>query len=898
MALSPGSRLRHYEILAAIGAGGMGEVYRARDTSLGRDVAIKVLPSASTPSSDQLTRFEREARLLATLNHPNIAQIYGFEKIDTRTGSEPMVLALVMELVEGPTLLDRIATGPIPLAEALNIAKQLVRALEAAHDSGIVHRDLKPANIKVREDGTVKVLDFGLAKAIGADDTRADWSQMSTLAVTGTIAGVVLGTPRYMSPEQARGQAVDKRTDIWAFGCVLYEMITGRPVFARATMSDTIAAIIEREPDWELPASAGRLRRLLRRCLEKDPKDRLRDIGDAIALVDDDGPSLDATPRPRTRERWLLLIAAASVLAFATLAVWTLRRPAALPAEPIHFTLPPPDGQRIAPGDAASGALALSPDGRHIAFVAGPSADRSMVWIRSLDTLNARPLPGTEGAAQLFWSPDGRSLGFAHAGGGGTGKLLSIAVAGGSPHELGETGPGRAAWSSQGVIVFLAPDRRLHKIAETGGPSSPVTELDESRQEINHNWPVFLPDGRRFIFFARSRIAANNALFLASLDSPKRTHLADALSSAEYGAGYVFFQRDGTLLAQAFDETEGRVTSDAIPLIDRVMYNGNNGKVAASLSQSGSLVYRAGVSELSRLTWLDAGGRATGTVGADGYYFDTSLSADGHWIAVTRADQPSGPGDVWLIDADSGTPTRLTNDRADDNTPVWSPDGKHIVFRSNRKGQFDLYRRASAGAATDELLFESPDDKSPTSFSADGKLLFFNRRVSPALRGDIWAMRMDGTGKPFEVLSTPFIEGSASLSPDGRWLLYGSDDAGGQVFVQPFPPNGNRVQLSTTGGLVPRWLADGKRIVYVTIDRRFMAVDLSITAGQIRPGPPMELFRHSIRRETPRLVRDYAVDALGKRFLVAAPTEEGEGESPLHVMLNWEGELKRRIPPR
>ena len=507
--------------------------------------------------------------------------------------------------------------------------------------------------------------------------------------------------------------------------------------------------------------------------------------------------------------------------------------------------------------------------------------------------MTARPLAGTEGAAQPFWSPDGRYLGFAHAGSGGPGKLLKIAVAGGTPHELADTGPGRAAWSSQGVIVFPGTDRRLHKVSDAGGPTTPVTELDASRQEMLHNWPVFLPDGRRFVFFARSRTAANNALFLGSLDSPARTHLVDALSSAEYGSSHLFFQRDGTLMAQPIDEKQGRIAGDATPLIERIMYNGNSGRVSASVSRAGNLVYRTGASELSRLTWLDPGGRATGTVGADGYYFEARLSPDGRWIAVTRAAQPTGPGDVWLIDAERGTPTRLTNDRADDNTPVWAPDGTHIVFRSNRKGQFDLYRRASGGAAVDELLFASADDKIPTAYSPDGKLLFFNRRLSADRRGDIWALPMSGGGQPFEVLGTSFIEGSASWSRDGRWMLYATDEGGGLVFVQPFPPNGNRVQVSTNGGIEPRWLADGKRIVYLTIDRRFMAVDLTIAGSQIRPGPPRELFKHSTRRENPRLVHDYDVDALGQRFLVAAATEESEGESPLHVVLNWSAGQRR-----
>jgi Tol biopolymer transport system component len=885
MAVQRGTRIGPYEVTSQIGAGGMGEVYRARDTRLNRDVALKVLPEAFAADPERLARFTREAQTLAALNDPHIAHIHGLEESQG-------VRALAMELVDGPTLENRLSGGPLPLSEALTIARQLVKALEAAHEQGIVHRDLKPANIKVRGDGTVKVLDFGLAKVIG-DEMRADRSDLSTLTVAGTLVGVVLGTPRYMSPEQARGQAVDKRTDIWAFGCVLYEMLSGRPAFARDTVSDTIAAVLEREPDWQLPAGAGPVRRLLRQCLEKDPKKRLRDIGDAMALVDDETQTVDTRPRSPTRERWLTLIAAGASVALAALVAWTLSRPAAKPAEATRFTVSPPDGQLIAPGDAASGALAVSPDGRQIAFVAGPSADSAMVWIRSLDSLTARPLPGTEGAAQLFWSPDSRSLGFAHASAGGPGKLYTIAVSGGPPHELANTGPGRAAWSPSGVILFLSAGRRLYQIPETGGQPTAVTTLDESRQEVTHNWPVFLPDGRRFIFLAASRTPENNALFLGSLDSPERTHLVDAFSSVEYGSGHLFFQRDGTLMAQPFDEKSGRVAGDAVPLVERIMYNSNSGRVAASVSAAGNLVYRTGPSELSRLTWLDAGGRATGTVGADGFYFDSSLSPDGRWIAVTRADQPSSAGDVWLIDVERGTPTRLTNDRADDNTPVWSPDGKYIAFRSNRKGQFDLYRRASGGAAVDELLFESPDPKTPTGFSPDGKLLLFNRQMG-ATRTDIWALPMTGDRKPFEVVATDHAEGFASLSPDGKWLVYDADDEGGQVYVQRFPPDGTRTRVSSAGGFSPKWVTDGKRIVYVTFERRFMAVDLTIAGGEIRPAAPRELFRHSTRRETPRLVRDFAVDPAGQRFLVAAPAEEGEGESPLHVVLNWTTVLPQR----
>lgn len=516
-----------------------------------------------------------------------------------------------------------------------------------------------------------------------------------------------------------------------------------------------------------------------------------------------------------------------------------------------------------------------------------------MIWVRALDTLKARPLPGTEGAAQLFWSPDSRYIGFAHAGLGGPGKLFKIAVSGGPPHELADTGPGRAAWSSRGVILFTAGGRRLLQVSENGGAPTPVTKLDESRQEILHGWPVFLPDGKRFIFLAVSRTAANNALFLGSLDSPERTHLVDALSSAEYGSGHLVFQRDGTLMGQPFDEQAGRLIGDAIPLVDHVQYNANSGRMGVSVSQAGSLVYRTGASDLSRLTWLDPEGRAIGTVGAEGFYFDASLSPDGRWIAVTRTDQATGPGDLWLIDAERGTPTRLTSDRGDDNLPVWSPDSSYIVFRSNRKGQFDLYRRTAGGAAAEELLLESPDAKTPTAVSSDGKLLFFHRQMGNQ-RFDMWALPMTGDRRPFEVVATDHAEAAASLSPDGKWLLYDSDDEGGQVYVQPFPGKGRRVRVSPNGGFAPKWLADGKRIVYVTFERRFMAVDLMISGGEIRSTTARELFRHSTRRETSRLVRDFTVDPLGRRFLVAAPAEEGEGESPLYVVLNWPAALGQR----
>ena len=828
-----GRQVGTYQILSRLGAGGMGEVYRARDAKLGRDVAIKVLPPAFTADRERLARFDREARLLASLNHPHIGAIYGVEAID----GQP---ALILELVEGDDA-GRPPQGvaaPIPLAEALAIARQIAEALEAAHEKGIVHRDLKPANITITPAGTVKVLDFGLAKpgagwAGQAGGAGADLSQSPTFTVSDTHEGVLLGTAAYMSPEQARGQAVDKRADVWAFGCVLYEMLTGRwPSLATRfpTTSRRFSSASRTGP--HLPATTPlSIRRLLRRCLEKEPGRRLPDIAVARLEIDDaagdpgGAAEAAATVTSRSRDRvWRSATAAAVVIALVTIgfAAWSAMRPSPM-AAPITFTLPPPEGLRYL---AIYGSLSLSPDGRTVAFVAMDATGRfadaetgpGALYIRSLGSQEARRLSGTDGASYPFWSPDGRFVGFIAGG-----NLKKIAVAGGPPVTLAEHPDGRSAWSAQGVILYNRDDDSsgLYRIPDNGGQPTRVTELDRSRDESWHAHPIFLPDGRRFLFLGGSNDRSKSAIYLASLDSQTRTRLLDVHSQPDYAPGFLLYQRGGAVMAHPFDEKQGRLTGDAVAIAEGVDTDTINGRAAFSASANGALIYRSGPATggSGRLTWFDRSGKTLGTVAENGFYRYPRVSPDGRHVVVTFSKDEVGM-DLWQIDLARGVPTRSTFHPDDDFWPsVWSPDSQRVVFSSSRtrKGVFDLYQRSAAGAATAELLWQSGESKSPSGFSPDGRILLVDRWMNCGSSSDMWALPMTGDRKPFPLIETAFNENSAVFSPSGRFIAYVSNDSGvNQVYVQPFPPTGARVQLSSGNGRSPMWTSDGRTVLYST----------------------------------------------------------------------------------
>jgi Tol biopolymer transport system component len=886
MSLAAGTKLGPYEIQSPLGAGGMGEVYKARDTRLDRTVAIKILPDALAADPQFRERFDREARAISQLEHPHICALYD-------VGEHSGTAYLVMQHLDGETLADRLAKGALPLDQALTIAIAIASALDKAHRAGIVHRDLKPGNIMLTKAGA-KLLDFGLAKSSAPVVASAGLSMLPTTPPNLTAHGTILGTFQYMAPEQLEGGDADARTDIFAFGAVLFEMLTGRKAFEGKSQASLIGAIMHAKPPpiaASLPLTPLSLDHIVGRCLAKDPDERWQAAGDVmreLQWIAADGPGMSNTiPAPQRRSTtWAgFAVAVLALLIAVGLGGWMWLRPVPQ-AEPIRFVVLPPNGQRFSA--SGPGQLSISPDGRRLAFVTQDSGGHSL-WVRELGSLAARQLPGTENAWQPVWSPDSRHLAFGTIA-AGDGKVKRIDVSGGRPLLLFEAQNegSRIAWSPQGLMLFTGTDGRLYRNVESGGIPVRVTELDTARDETTHTWPIFLPDGRRFIFLARSN-DQKNALYLASLDSPARTHLIDVLSSVEYTPGYLLYQREGTLMAQPFDERQGRLTGDAAPIVENVLYNPIHGRGAFSVSANGVLVYLTGTGVGSQLlTWFDATGKALGTVGAPGLYSLPRLSPDNRRVVVARME-PAARSDIWLIDLDRGVPSRFTSDPAADQAPVWSADGARVVFRSNRKGVYDLYQRASGGATADEVLFESPEAKVPTGFSPDGTLLLFNRIMGRDKKTDIWALPMTGDRMPFPVVSTAFNESLAVFSPDGRWIAYVSDDAGANhVFVEPYPSNGVKVRLSTTSGNWPAWSGDGKKVFYSTSDSHLMAVDVAIVGGDLRAGVPRDLFQWSSRGGT-----YFAVDPSGQRFLMSVVKEDAAATPNITVVLNWDTALKR-----
>ncbi|TAK11951.1 MAG: serine/threonine-protein kinase, partial [Acidobacteria bacterium] len=726
MTLLPGTRLGPYEIVAPLGAGGMGEVYRAKDTKLNRDVAIKVLPESFALDADRVARFTREAQVLASLNHPNIAAIYAVETTSgvvsgsgrTETTPDVVSTALVMELVAGEDLSAIIARGPIALSDALPIAKQIADALEAAHEQGIVHRDLKPQNIKVRDDGTVKVLDFGLAKAMdpaGASGTDA----MNSPTMTGrmTQMGIILGTAAYMAPEQAKGKAVDRRADIWAFGVVLHEMLTGRHLFLSDTIPETLAHVMTRAADLgTLPETTPRrIGELIARCLEKDPKKRLRDIGEARLILEDPtalepaaagGPST-TTPAgtPRSVRIWQ---AVAAVSMLATLAAGVAWYPSnAVPAPVATFVIPPQDNLTITAGSRVGASVpVISPDGRTVAFTARDTAGKQLLWLRPIDALAASPLASTDNAAFPFWSPDSKFIAYSV-----TGKLMKVAAIGGPPQQVCDLNPGIIArggsWNRDGVLIFNNGPAPLYRVPASGGDATPVGKLADL--EGGRQFPSFLPDGRHFLFNS-SGSKEKSGVYVGSLDSDVTTRLLSAETGGVYDArsGRVLFVRRGTLLAQTMDLKTLTVSGDPLTVAEHVESAVVPGLIAFSLSDTGALAYGIGASAESgfQLTWVDRTGRVIGQVGPEGPYRGVSLSPDGKRVAVHRHEGDGG--DIWLIDVARGTPSRFTSDGTENASPAWSPDGARITFSSIRDGKPGLYVKASNNTSQEELAFEAP----------------------------------------------------------------------------------------------------------------------------------------------------------------------------------------------
>ena len=862
MPLTAGDKVGPYEIVALIGKGGMGEVYRARDPRLGRDVAIKI--SAARFSE----RFEREARAIAALNHPNICTLYDI-------GPN----YLVMEYIEGES-----PKGPLPLEEALRIARQIADALEAAHEKlkPIIHRDLKPANIKIKPDGLVKVLDFGLAKMHEPPGEDGDTVPMGL-----TEAGTILGTPAYMSPEQALGTPADKRADIWAFGVVLYELLTGERLFKGRDMGEILVAVVKEEPSLDkVPA---KVRRLLKSCLEKDPRQRLQAIGDWRLLLEDAPPPAAQTAPSPSRLGWVAAVVVLA-LALAALAFVHFReKPAAAP-NPVRFQIPV--------GVAARNVeFEVSPDGRKLAFIAQGAADgMSRVWIRSLDSLEAHPLPGTESAVFLpiFWSPDSRYIGF-----GTRNKLMKIDIAGGPAQtvcDVFDGNPVGGSWNRDGTIIFgtNAGRRSIMRVSAGGGTASPLTTLDDSRSEITHNQPVFLPDGRHFIYLRRSRTPEYGGVYIGSLDAKPEAQslnrLAPTGSSPEYspspggGVGWLLFLRDGTLVAQPFDRTRLELADEPIPVAEQVGTFIDRSFFSAS--ENGVLVYRNAVRAVDlQLTWQDRNGKTLGTVGEPGLY--AVLSPDGKKAVVTREESNALNHDLWMLDLARGGASRFTFAPLRNDYPVWSPDGSRIIFTSNREGPANLYEKPADGSKDEELVLKSAENKIPTSWSRDGRFLLYTA-ADPKTKNDLWVLPDPGTpgSQPKPFLRTEFNEVQGAFSPDGRWVAYVSDESGrNEVYVRGFPAGGKWL-VSQGGGSKPEWRTDGKELFYSAPEGTEMSVDV-IAGAAFQAGAPKPIFR------LPPGATALAIDGDGQRILVSTPTGEQATQPPFTVILNWQAGLRR-----
>jgi eukaryotic-like serine/threonine-protein kinase len=885
MPLEPGTKLGRYEIRSKIGEGGMGEVFRARDEKLNRDVAIKVLPSDLSENAERLHRFEQEAQAAGALNHPNILAVYD-------VGVHDRAPYVVSELLEGETLRDLLEQRQPATRKSIEYAVQLAHGLAAAHEKGIVHRDIKPDNIFITKDERVKILDFGLAKLAQPMVEDVAQTEIATRKVR-TDPGTVMGTVGYMSPEQVRGQTVDHRTDIFSFGAVLYEMLSRRRAFRGDSAIETLNAILKEEPaelSGSNPNVAPALERVVWHCLEKQPERRFQSANDiAFALESLSGVTSHSSqqtlltvsapvssPRTWTRERFVWLgICVMLIIAMATLlfALLTRSQPS---SQPIRLALTTSDK---APLPAS---VTVSPDGSRVAFLADNTEGKRLLWVRSLDSLTAQPLSGTEGATAPFWSPDSRSIGYF-----ANGKLFKVEAAGGRSQALCDVIENRGgAWSHEGVILFAASDG-LHRVSAQGGTPTLATKIDPTEEA--HRWPYFLPDGRHFVFLGDAQTTENHHIRVGSLDSQESQILFSAVTRIAYAPpGFLLYVSQGALVAQPFDPQKLKVTGEATTIAERVAAVGLNHEFDFSVSDNGVLAYQIG-SIQSQLVWFDRTGKKLQTVGEPDTYGAIALSADGQRAAVGMLDPDGRHSDIWLLDLLRGSKSRLTFDPKSDGSPIWAPDGTRLAFYSNRggDGHANLFVSTASAAGEEKVLLPSDSDDIPTSWSRDGQSILFARYGKT--RAGVWLMPLSGDRQPKPLFqSQSFDQGAATFSPNGRFIAYTSNESGRfEVYVQSFPPSADKLMVSSTGGALPLWRDDGKELFYLTEDGRVMSVEIK-SGAKIESSVPQQLFQTRIKFADDY---PYAINPDGSRFLINSPADASA--APLTIVLNWTAGLKQ-----
>jgi serine/threonine protein kinase len=890
-------------VLEPLGAGGMGEVYRARDTRLGRDVAVKVLPAHLSSNPELKQRMEREARAISSLNHPHICTLHDI-------GTQDGIDFLVMEHLEGETLADRLQRGALPLDEALKIAIQIADALDKAHARGIVHRDLKPANIMLAKNGP-KLMDFGLAKPAPGLASTSGANPLTPNTPTMTVAdlsasaspltqkGTVVGTFQYMAPEVLQGTNADARSDIFSFGCVLYEMVTGRRAFEGKSQFSVLGAILDKEPDRisaVLPNSPPRLDETVWRCLAKNPDQRygcMHDVRIQLQELAEAKPLSDAVKspghQPTAGSRFPWLLAGIATLAAVTIgAAYMLRAPKAEPV--VRSSILPPAGTSFVTMLPASGPPVLSPDGTLLAFSARDDKSRVLLYVRPLTSLTAQPLPGTEDATYPFWPPDSREVGYFIPG-----ELKKINANGGPSQNICAAISGRgAAWGADSTIVFTPSSTQpLFRVSAAGGSAEPASKLDVSRSENSHRWPSFLPDGKHFVYWARSSRSQENRLYVGELGTLQAKTLAKTDSMGVYTSGYLLFMRDQNLMAQPFDPRRLELSGEPFPIAEHVAINGATARPLFSASQNGTLIYQTGETSSGwNLLWWDAAGKLTGSVAQPDRYLFPTLSPDGKRLAAMIFTGAQGNEDVWVFDLARGTSTRLTFTGNARGFPVWSPDGKSVYYSSNPTGMSHIYAKAADGSGPERIVLDTDNTvELPMSASPDGRyLVYIKRDIRNETSYLIWALPLLGDGKPFPIVESTFDAQFPSVSPDSKWMVYQINESGRrEIYITAFPTGGAKWQVSTNGGTWPKWRRDGKELFFLDPSDKLMAVDVNTSGNAVHLGIPHDLF------QTVGIQRDFGpfdVTADGKKFLLNSGNLK-EGSDPFTLVLNWPAELKK-----